>query len=82
MIDGMSLGLAPVIVDELLAVLDGIRKSGVAVLLVEQDVFAALSVADRGYVMEIGRIVKSGTAGELSGDLAVRDAYLGAESPS
>jgi branched-chain amino acid transport system ATP-binding protein len=77
MIDEMSLGLAPVIVDQLLAVLDEIRRQSVAIFLVEQDVFAAFSVADRGYVMETGRIVQSGTAAALAQDPAVRAAYLG-----
>ena len=61
-VDEMSLGLAPVVVDQLLEVLLGIRQKGVTVLLVEQDVFAAFSVADRGYVMENGRIVREGSA--------------------
>jgi branched-chain amino acid transport system ATP-binding protein len=77
LIDEMSLGLAPVIVDQLIAILDQIRRQSVAIFLAEQDVFAAFSVADRGYVMETGRIVKSGTARELSNDPAVRAAYLG-----
>ena len=77
-VDEMSLGLAPVVVDELLEVLQGIRRQqGVTVLLVEQDVFAAFSVADRGYVMETGRIVRQGSAAELSQDENVRRAYLG-----
>lgn len=76
-VDEMSLGLAPVVVDQLLEVLLGIRKQGVTVLLVEQDVFAAFSVADRGYVMETGRIVREGSASELSKDDTVRRAYLG-----
>ncbi|HEX7968522.1 MAG TPA: ABC transporter ATP-binding protein [Stellaceae bacterium] len=77
MVDEMSLGLAPVIVDQLLGVLVDIRKEGVTVLLVEQDVFAAFSVADRGYVMETGRIVREGPVGELARDPEVRRAYLG-----
>jgi len=77
MVDEMSLGLAPVIVDQLLAVLAEIRKAGVTVLLVEQDVFAAFSVADRGYVMETGRIVRAGPVKELESDPEVRRAYLG-----
>jgi branched-chain amino acid transport system ATP-binding protein len=77
MVDEMSLGLAPVIVDQLLTVLSDIRAQGVTVLLVEQDVFAALSVADRGYVLETGRIVQQGTAKELENDPEVRKAYLG-----
>ncbi len=78
MIDEMSLGLAPVIVDLLLDVLTQIRQQGVTVLLVEQDVFSALHVADRGYVMETGRIVREGSARQLADDPEVRRAYLGA----
>ncbi len=77
MIDEMSLGLAPVIVEQLIDVLATIRDDGVTVLLVEQDVNLALSIADRGYVMETGRIVLSGSAKELIDDPEVRRAYLG-----
>ncbi|TAL54885.1 ABC transporter ATP-binding protein [Pandoraea sp.] len=77
MVDEMSLGLAPVIVDQLLDVLSEIRKQGVTVLLVEQDVFAALQVADRGYVLELGEITRMGTAKELTEDPEVKRAYLG-----
>jgi branched-chain amino acid transport system ATP-binding protein len=77
MIDEMSLGLAPVIVEQLMDVLATIRDDGVTVLLVEQDVNLALSVADRGYVMETGRIVLSGPARKLTDDPEVRRAYLG-----
>jgi branched-chain amino acid transport system ATP-binding protein len=77
MIDEMSLGLAPVIVEQLTGVLSSIRRDGVTVLLVEQDVHTALSVADRGYVMETGSIVHSGAAEALMTDPAVREAYLG-----
>jgi branched-chain amino acid transport system ATP-binding protein len=76
-IDEMSLGLAPVIVEQLIDVLVTIRDDGVTVLLVEQDVNLALSIADRGYVMETGRIVLSGSAKELIDDPEVRRAYLG-----
>ncbi len=76
-VDEMSLGLAPVVVDQLLGVLGEIRKQGITVLLVEQDVFAAFSVADRGYVMETGRIVREGAISELENDPEVRKAYLG-----
>jgi branched-chain amino acid transport system ATP-binding protein len=76
-IDEMSLGLAPVIVQQLTSVLSEIRGQGVTVLLVEQDVHTALSVADRGYVMETGSIVHSGQASALVEDPAVREAYLG-----
>jgi branched-chain amino acid transport system ATP-binding protein len=77
MVDEMSLGLAPVIVDLLLETMKQIRSEGVTVLLVEQDVHAALSVADRGYVMETGEIVREGSARELENDPEVQRAYLG-----
>lgn len=77
MVDEMSLGLAPVVVDHLLMVLAAIRELGVTVLLVEQDVFAAFSVADRGYVLETGRVVQQGTVAELERDPGLRKAYLG-----
>ena len=77
MIDEMSLGLAPVVVEQLMGVLATIRDEGVTVLLVEQDVHLALSGADRGYVMETGSIVLDGDAKVLIDDPAVRKAYLG-----
>jgi branched-chain amino acid transport system ATP-binding protein len=76
-VDEMSLGLAPVVVDHLLMVLAAFREIGVTVLLVEQDVFAAFSVADRGYVLETGRIVQEGRVADLERDPALRRAYLG-----
>ncbi|HYY26188.1 MAG TPA: ABC transporter ATP-binding protein, partial [Candidatus Udaeobacter sp.] len=77
MVDEMSLGLAPVIVDLLLDTLAEIRREGVTVLLVEQDIFSAFYVADRGYVLETGKIVRVGSASELAEDPEVRRAYLG-----
>jgi branched-chain amino acid transport system ATP-binding protein len=77
MVDEMSLGLAPVVVDLLLDTLTEIRKEGVTVLLVEQDIFSAFHVADRGYVLDTGRIVRVGSASELAEDPEVRRAYLG-----
>lgn len=77
MIDEMSLGLAPVIVQQLVDVLADIRKQGVTVLLVEQDVQVALSAADRAYVIENGRVTLSGEARQLIDDPAVQQAYLG-----
>jgi branched-chain amino acid transport system ATP-binding protein len=77
MVDEMSLGLAPVIVDLLLDTLTEIREKGVTVLLVEQDIFSAFHVADRGYVLETGKIVRVGSASELANDPEVRRAYLG-----
>ena len=77
MIDEMSLGLAPVIVDQLTEVLAEIRNNGVTVLLVEQDVQVALRAADRAYVIENGRVTLAGAARELIDDPAVQQAYLG-----
>lgn len=77
MIDEMSLGLAPVVVEQLMGVLADIRREGVTVLLVEQDIHLALSGADRGYVMETGRVVLAGPAATLLSDPKVRQAYLG-----
>ena len=77
MVDEMSLGLAPVVVDQLMEVLGAIRDAGVTVLLVEQDVQLALSGSNRGYVLETGRVVHTGAAADLINDPAVRQAYLG-----
>ena len=77
LIDELSLGLAPVVVDELLARLGQIVALGAGVLLVEQDAGAALDVAARGYVLENGAVALAGPAAELAGDARVRAAYLG-----
>jgi len=77
MVDEMSLGLAPVVVDQLMDVLASIRDAGVTVLLVEQDVHLALSGADRAYVLENGRVVTEGPAATLIDDPEVQRAYLG-----
>jgi branched-chain amino acid transport system ATP-binding protein len=77
MVDEMSLGLAPAVVDLLLDVLLDIRREGVTVLMVEQDVHAAFAIADRAYVLENGRVVREGPASELAKDPDVRRAYLG-----
>ena len=79
MVDEMSLGLAPVVVTQLMEVLSEIRKDGVAVLLVEQDIHLALEGADRGYVMENGRVVLEGSARQLIDNPEVRRAYLALE---
>ncbi|HEU5028564.1 MAG TPA: ABC transporter ATP-binding protein [Spirillospora sp.] len=81
LIDELSLGLAPLVVDEILERLAGIAGTGTGVLLVEQDAGAALEVADRGYVLELGRIGLSGTADELAADPRMRSAYLGGDPP-
>jgi branched-chain amino acid transport system ATP-binding protein len=77
LLDEPSLGLAPVIVQKVFAMIGAIRERGAAVLLVEQNARMALSVADRGYVLESGRLVLSGKPQELWSDDAVRAAYLG-----
>jgi branched-chain amino acid transport system ATP-binding protein len=77
MIDELSLGLAPVVVDEIMARLPEVASSGTAVLLVEQDVDAALSLAERAYVLETGHVVLSGKAAELLADQRVQETYLG-----
>lgn len=77
MVDEMSLGLAPIIVDQLMDILVSIRDQGVTVLLVEQDIHLALASADRGYVIETGSIVQDGPAQELINDPTLQKAYLG-----
>ncbi len=77
MIDELSLGLAPLVVDEILARLPDIAAAGTAVLLVEQDVDAALSVSTRAYALETGRIALSGPAPALRADPRIQHAYLG-----
>jgi branched-chain amino acid transport system ATP-binding protein len=77
MVDELSLGLAPKVVDELIDVMREINRDGTALLLVEQDVLVALDVADRAYVLENGRIALSGPAAEVKDDPGVRRAYLG-----
>lgn len=77
MLDEPSLGLAPLITKEILAIIGTLRQSGVATLLVEQNARAALQVADYGYVLEMGELVKQGPAADLAADPQVVEAYLG-----
>jgi branched-chain amino acid transport system ATP-binding protein len=77
MIDELSLGLAPKLVDQIIDRLVAVAEQGTSLLLVEQDVDAALRIAGRGYVLETGRIAASGSSTELSEDPRVREAYLG-----
>lgn len=77
MVDEMSLGLAPVLVEQLMAALAKLRDTGVTLLIVEQDVEIALEAADRGYVLETGHVRMSGPAHEILRDAAIRTAYLG-----
>ena len=77
LLDEPSMGLAPVLVDQILDAVLALKRTGVTVLLVEQNASAALAIADRGYVIETGRIARSGTGAALLHDPAVRAAYLG-----
>ncbi len=77
LLDEPSMGLAPMLVDQILDVVRSLKQGGLTVLLVEQNARAALAIADRGYVVETGRIATSGSAGELLADDRVRAAYLG-----
>ncbi len=77
LIDELSLGLAPVVIDEILSRLTDVASTGTGILLVEQDAGAALEVATRAYVLENGRITIAGSAGDLARDPRVRKAYLG-----
>jgi len=78
LLDEPSLGLAPAIVETTFAIIAEIRREGTTVLMVEQNAYLALCMADRGYVMETGRIVLEGRASDLLADDHVRRAYLGA----
>jgi branched-chain amino acid transport system ATP-binding protein len=77
MLDEPSLGLAPILVDEVLDTVARLKKEGITILLVEQNVREALGLADRGYVMQTGRIVAEGAGKELLESDLFRSAFLG-----
>lgn len=77
LLDEPSMGLAPILVDEIFEIIKRINADGTTILLVEQNAFKALSIADRAYVLETGEIIKSGNAAELLDDDSVKKAYLG-----
>ena len=77
MLDEPSMGLAPILVEQIFDIIQSLHKAGTTILLVEQNAQMALSVADRGYVLETGRIVNSGTGIDLLSDESVKKAYLG-----
>lgn len=77
LLDEPSMGLAPILVDEIFSIVKSINKEGVTILLVEQNAFKALALANRGYILETGKIIKSGSGSELINDPAVKSAYLG-----
>jgi branched-chain amino acid transport system ATP-binding protein len=77
LLDEPSMGLAPALVEDIFAVIERINREGTTILLVEQNAFKAMSVAHQAHVLETGRIVLSGHAGELRNNERVREAYLG-----
>jgi branched-chain amino acid transport system ATP-binding protein len=77
LLDEPSLGLAPILVDQILEIVSRLKLEGLTILLIEQNARAALAIADRAYVMETGRITASGGAAEIQSDCRVAAAYLG-----
>ena len=77
MLDEPSMGLAPILVEQIFDLIKNLHKAGTTILLVAQNAQAALSVADRGYVLETGKIVTTGTGAELLASPAIKKAYLG-----
>lgn len=77
LLDEPSLGLAPILVEQIFEIIQQINKQGTTILLVEQNAYLALQLTHRGYVMETGEIVIQGTSTELLNDVRVRQAYLG-----
>ena len=77
MLDEPSMGLAPILVEQIFDIIKNLHKAGTTILLVEKNAQAALSVADRGYVLETGKIVTTGTGAELLASPAIKKAYLG-----
>lgn len=79
LIDEMSLGLAPIVIDELFKALESIKGKGITILFVEQNVKRTLEQADRAYILETGRVVLSGAAADLREEDQVKKAYFGIE---
>ena len=77
MLDEPSMGLAPILVEQIFDIIRELRKAGTTILLVEQNAGMALDIADRAYVMETGKITLSGTGAELAQSSEVKKAYLG-----
>ena len=78
LMDEPSMGLSPLLVKEIFSIIEELHKSGITILLVEQNAKMALAISDRAYVLETGKIAMEGTAQELAADDRVRKAYLGA----
>jgi branched-chain amino acid transport system ATP-binding protein len=77
LLDEPSMGLAPILVEQIFEAIRGLRRDGMTILLVEQNAYAALAIADQAYVLETGRVSMSGPAAEIRADQRVREAYLG-----
>ena len=77
LMDEPSMGLSPILVNEIFDIIRSVNEAGTTVLLVEQNAKKALAIADRAYVLETGKIVTSGNAQELMNDDAIKKAYLG-----
>ena len=80
LLDEPSMGLAPLLIEQIFTIISGLRRAGVTLLIVEQNVQAALAIADRGYVIETGKISFEDTGAALLRDPRVRDAFLGADA--
>ena len=79
MLDEPSLGLSPILVEKIFSIVTDLHQAGITIFLIEQNAHKALEVANRGYVLETGKIVMAGTSEELRGSEALREAYLGGE---
>lgn len=77
LLDEPSMGLAPILVEEIFDAIRDLKRGGLTILLVEQNAHAALAIADRAYVLETGRVILSGPAADIQQDQRVREAYLG-----
>ena len=78
MVDEPSIGLAPIVVNDIFSILHRLNGEGYAILLSEQNAYKALTIAHRGYVLETGSVTLSGSAQRLLNDPGVKEAYLGA----
>ena len=77
LLDEPSMGLAPLIIDEIFGIINELKEEGITIFVVEQNASEALAIADRGYVLETGDIVATGSGAELLNDESVKAAYLG-----
>ena len=77
LLDEPSMGLAPIVIDQIFAAILALKRDGITVFFVEQNAYGALSIADRGYVIEMGSVIMTGTGAELLANEKVKAAYLG-----